>query len=121
MQESPLLGFWQGKEIEASGVSVVLLLTVCAMIFCGTATVLVHGGGTWVGYSFPQQGKVCHAATAFSSVVPNTCEGVHIVSPLPELIKQFPSLSWKSAPKDPPRLCLYTWGHSQQPVREMCG
>lgn len=43
MQESPLLGFWQGKEIEASGVSVVLLLPVCAMIFCGTATVLSMG------------------------------------------------------------------------------
>lgn len=120
MQESPLLGFWQGKETEASGVSgcaVVLLLPVCAMIFCGIATVLVHGGGMWVGYSFPyqEQGKVCHAATAFSSVVSNT------VSPLPELIKAILFTKLEICPKRYPKALFLHLGPFPAAVREMCG
>lgn len=41
--------------------------------------------------------------------IPQICH----VSPLPELIKAIPFTKLEICPKRAPRLCFYTWGHSQ--------
>lgn len=82
---APCWDFGKGRKLErvCARCAVVPLLPVCAMVSCGIASALVHGGAMWVGYSCPrqEQGEDCRAAPAFSSVVPSTREAVHTNGP----------------------------------------